>query len=75
MRHYEKSLAGMVICGSGPNLFVELSRSKQIAGFPDPDLFDHFAHSGRRLLTPPSSDVRLILLHHHATAAACAGTR
>jgi hypothetical protein len=49
MRRFQKPLAGMVICGSGPNLFVELKRSKQVAGFPDPDLFDHFAHSGRRL--------------------------
>jgi len=27
-------------------------RSGPEAGFPDPDLVDHFAHSGRRLLTP-----------------------
>jgi hypothetical protein len=28
-------------------------RSQLISGFPGPDLFDHFAHSGHRLLTPP----------------------
>ena len=26
--------------------------SRHSPGFPDPDLFKHFAHSGRRLLTP-----------------------
>ena len=48
-----KPLADMVISGSGPNLFSELNGSMPLSGFPDPDLFDHFAHSGRRLLTPP----------------------
>jgi hypothetical protein len=43
--------AGMVICGSGPNLVCEHKGSEPLAGFPDPDLFDHFAHSGHRLLT------------------------
>jgi len=42
----------------GPNLISELYRSQAVAGFPNPDLFDHCAHSGRRLLTPPSPDVR-----------------
>lgn len=46
--------AGMVICGSGPELVDGLFRSERFAGFPDPDLFDHFAHSGRRLPTPLS---------------------
>ena len=27
--------------------------SQVLTGFPNPDLFDRFAHSGRRLLTPP----------------------
>jgi len=51
MRHFEKPLTGLVIRGSGPNLILELQRSRLEAGFPDPDLFDHFAHSGRGLLT------------------------
>ena len=51
MRHFEKPLTGLVIRGSGPNLILELQRSRLEAGFPDPDLFDLFAHSGRRLLT------------------------
>src|SRR3546814_15920738 len=33
--------------------FNRAQRSRHFTGFPDPDLFDHFAHSGRRLLTPP----------------------
>jgi hypothetical protein len=44
--------AGMVICGSGPNLNYEHAGSEPLAGFPDPDLFDHlpiqviaFSHS------------------------------
>jgi hypothetical protein len=53
VRHFQKPRAGMVICGSGPNLASELTSSKRHTGFPDPDLFDHFAHSGRRLLTLP----------------------
>ena len=57
LRHFQKPLAGMVIRGSGPNLFAELCFlfavcSGHLPGFPDPDLFDHFAHAGRRLLTP-----------------------
>ena len=43
----------MVISGSGPNLDTELEGSQALAGFPDPDLFDRCAHSGRRLLTLP----------------------
>lgn len=43
-----KPLADMVISGSGPNLFSELNGSKPLTGFPNPDLFDHFAHMGRR---------------------------
>jgi hypothetical protein len=31
----------MVICGSGPNLVCEHNGSLPLAGFPDPDLFDH----------------------------------
>ncbi len=37
-----------VVSGSGPNLFSELNGSMPRTGFPDPDLFDHFAHMGRR---------------------------
>jgi hypothetical protein len=37
----QKPPAGMVICGSGPNLNVELYCSRIITVFPDPDLFDH----------------------------------
>lgn len=44
----------MVICGSGPNLTRELCGSAGSLGFPNPDLFDRCAHSGRRLLTPSS---------------------
>jgi hypothetical protein len=50
MRHFQKPRAGMVICGSGPNLIPELVSSKSSTGFPNPDLFDRFAHSGHRLL-------------------------
>ena len=39
---FQKPLAGMEISGSGPNLPCELSGSRGRAGFPDPDLFDHF---------------------------------
>lgn len=49
----QKLLAGMVIRGSGPNLTAGLDRPQLVPGFPDPDLFDHYAHSGRRSLTPP----------------------
>lgn len=45
--------AGMVCAGSGPNLENELLGSGCPTGFPDPDLFDRFAHAGRRLLTLP----------------------
>jgi len=41
VRHFQKPLAGMVICGSGPNLVAELSSSKNHTGFPYPDRFDH----------------------------------
>ncbi|WP_187428924.1 hypothetical protein [Roseobacter fucihabitans] len=50
----QQPLAGMVICGSGPNLTYELCCSAGSLGFPNPGLFDQFAHSGHRLLTPPS---------------------
>ena len=48
MQPCQKLLAGMVICGSGPNLTAGLDHPQFVPGFPDPDLFDHFAHSGRR---------------------------
>lgn len=54
LRRFQIPLAGMVISGSGPNLYVELLCSELATGFPDPDLVDHFAHSGHRLLTLPS---------------------
>ena len=64
----------MVICGSDPNLQHELSRSNDCPGFPDPDLFDRYAHVGRRLLTPlsPTSDS---LPLHEGHAAASVGSR
>jgi hypothetical protein len=48
----------MVISGLGPNLGHELYVSMKPTGFPNPDLFDRFAHSGHRLLTSkfPASD-------------------
>lgn len=51
---FQEATGGMMICGSGPNLLQELSSSGTTAGFPDPDLFDHGAHSGHRLPTPSS---------------------
>ena len=38
---YQTPLAGMVIRGTGPNLMIELVRSKASAGFPVPDPNDH----------------------------------
>jgi hypothetical protein len=71
-RHFQKPRAGMVISGSGPNLTRELCCSAGSTGFPNPVLFDRFAHSGRRLHTPlaPSLAVR----HEHHTATASAGS-
>ena len=40
VRHFQKPLAGMVICGTGPHLYLELVRSQLLSGFPDPDHFD-----------------------------------
>jgi hypothetical protein len=64
MRPFQKPLAGMVICGSGLYLWDELTGSEKLSGFPDPDLFDHFAHSGRRLLASPlpASALRSLLI-------------
>jgi hypothetical protein len=71
-----RPLAGMVICGAVPNLPDELLRSKGQPGFPDPDLFDHFAHSGHRLLTPPADPVSdCVALHDAHAAALCSGFR
>ncbi|RUV41270.1 hypothetical protein EOD29_24410 [Mesorhizobium sp. M1A.T.Ca.IN.004.03.1.1] len=36
LRPFKKPRAGMVICGSGPNLLQELSSSRMMSGFPDP---------------------------------------
>lgn len=49
VRHFQKPLAGMVICRSGPNLNNERIGSLAPAGFPDSDLSYRCAHSGRRL--------------------------
>lgn len=54
--------AGMVCAGSGPHLQGELLGSGSPPGFPDPDLFDHFAHADRCLLTlPVAPDLSLAL--------------
>src|SRR3546814_14164080 len=54
-----------------PKSFNRAQRSRHFTGFPDPDLFAHFAHSGRRLLTPPLSDIRHVLRNaDHACAGA-----
>ncbi len=67
---FQKLLAGMVIRGSGPNLIAGLCRPHLGPGFPDPDLFDHFAHSGRRSLTPPApASRRWTRCAHHAAPA------
>ena len=42
-------------------------------GFPDPDLFDRFAHSGHRLLTLPLAP-SLTVWHEYHAAAASAGS-
>lgn len=65
-------LAGMVCAGSGPNLQNELLGSGCPTGFPDPDLFDRFAHAGRRLLTLPvfpSRRLRCCFFNRRATTA------
>jgi hypothetical protein len=62
-------LAGMVVRGSGPNLEGELVGSGCPTGFPDPDLFDHFAHAGRRRLTPPAVPASGFELQLHQQAA------
>ena len=59
----------MVVRGSGPNLQSELIGSECPTGFPDPDLFDHFAHAGRRLLTPPAVPASGLRLQLHQQAA------
>lgn len=66
----QKLLAGMAIRGSGPNLTAGLHSPQFVPGFPDPDLFDHSAHSGRRTLTPPApASCRWARCTHHAAAA------
>lgn len=60
----------MVISGSGPNLFSELNGSMPRTGFPDPDLFDHFAHMGRRLSHTSVTDAEL----PYATPLSCSGS-
>src|SRR5690606_36080452 len=66
----------MVVRGSGPNLQSELVCSGCPTGFPNPDLFDRFAHAGRRLLSHlpvfPTSGGGLQL--HQYAAAALAGS-
>jgi hypothetical protein len=63
LRHFARPLAGMVICGSDPNLMCELQRSQVFPGFPDPDRFDHCAHSGHRLLIPLSPEASYSAQH------------
>jgi hypothetical protein len=75
MQHHKKPLAGMVICRSGPNLTRELKGSENSTGFPDPNHFDHFAHSGRRLLTLPSPEMAGTADYENHAAAANAGSR
>jgi hypothetical protein len=42
---FQKPLAGMVICASGPNLYsLSCFAQSRSTGFSDPDRFDHFAH-------------------------------
>ena len=41
LRRLQRPPAGMVICGAGPNLKLELVGSKCQTGFPVPDRFDH----------------------------------
>lgn len=69
MRHFQKPLAGMVICRSGPNLNNERIGSLAPAGFPDPDQFDRCANSGRRFLTSPLPAPSCLLQVDHAAAA------
>jgi len=66
MRHCQTPRAGMGISGSGPNLLGELYARKALSGFPNPDLFDRFAPSGRRLLTPLLAPVLAVRHKHHA---------
>jgi hypothetical protein len=49
VRHLQKPLADMVICGQEPNPDCELISSGGYTGFPRPDLTDHSAHLGLRL--------------------------
>lgn len=69
LQHVQKLRAGMVICRSGPNLNNEFSHSERFTGFPDPDLFDHCAHSGRRLHTPLDTDGGSLRHDIHAAVA------
>lgn len=65
LRHFHKPLADMVICGSGPNLILELQCSRLLTGFPDPDLFDYFAHSGLRLSKLLNRYVLFFEIYHY----------
>ena len=48
-----------------PNLRCELHSSKTGSGFLNPDLFDHFALSGDRLLTLPFAPLPVVQHGHH----------
>jgi hypothetical protein len=69
LRHVQKPRADMVICRSGPNLNNEFFHSERFTGFPNPDLFDHCAHSGRRLHTPLGTDGASLQHDVHAAVA------
>jgi len=75
MQHPKKPLAGMVICRLGPNLTIEFKSFENSTGFPNPDHFDHFAHSGRRLLTLPSPKMASVADCENHAAAANIGSR
>jgi hypothetical protein len=70
----QKPLAGMVIRGTGPNLMTELVCSKASAGFPIPDLNDHFAHAVVDFL-PPSHRLLSLEQQFFYAAPAAASSR
>jgi len=43
--------------------------TETLSGFPNPDLFDHFAHSGLLLLTLPLAPSLSVRQEHHAATA------
>ena len=73
MQHFQKPRAGIELNDLGPNLSCELHNSKTLTDFPNPDLFDRFAHSGHRILTLPFAPL-LSAQHKHYTTTASAGS-